>query len=350
MVLARGRTMMLVRGGVLSVFLGKAAAAHSPRGPGSDSTSSPRPEVFSRRLGDDDADADADDISWMQDYAVKFEGCSQAENVALFRLCPANKQCSNSCEGPVYAYKGLNLFADSFTEAQMNAREYRCEMMRENCDGDDDGCYATYGNAYDGCDDEDDFNVQEYLECQQYDDDYYIGPYCMDDENGGTSIYLRVFTDDECSVLAEDEAQDIGDDYDITSPIIDPDDCPQCNEHAKDEDENDGDQEDDDDVLEQCEDLHAYSNACEENLDIDNPDLSACDYVYTLEAQISSASSAGQSTRNSSGASRAGRAIFGTLVALLACVALFLGYRFYAARRKAANKQDLSSQGHGAMM
>jgi len=195
-------------------------------------------------------------------------------------------------------------FIDAFTEAQMGAREYACEMVRENCvEDDEDTCYANQGYDYCINEDEDEFDLQECIEgCQEFGDDgYYVGPYCASD---ATSIYLGFFTDQYCTTLATE-----GTFYSLygyalpysteTSTTIIGDGCAKCKEHGNENDQNEGDQEDEDKVLKQCEELYEGSMKCQDDVggDVDNPDTSACGYITTMvsqeEAIVSSAARSG---------------------------------------------------------
>ena len=100
--------------------------------------------------------------------------------------------------------------------------------------------------------DEDDFNVQEYLECAQFQEGY-VGPYCAD----GYNIYLGYYEDEGCYTLAADGTFESLYGYALpySEESIIQGDCANCKEHGEEQDQNDGDQEDEDDVLEQCEEL-----------------------------------------------------------------------------------------------
>lgn len=220
--------------------------------------------VGRRRL--EDAAEEEEDFSWMSGYTLKYEQCFQSGGVdfVYFTLCPADAQCVSGCEGGTQYVSQLNFFVDAFTEAQLGAREYACEMARENCDEnyDDDAnlatCYAGY-NAQD-CDEdgEGNFNLQEFIECNQFGDDYYVGPYCAED---GDSIFLGYFTEDSCTNFAQDGLfeETYGYQLDYSDYTIVADECANCREHG--DHQNDGDAEDEDDVLEQCEELYAAASS-----------------------------------------------------------------------------------------
>lgn len=208
-------------------------------------------------------EAEQADFSWMSGYTVKFEQCfvDNGSNLVYFSLCPVESGCNSGCEGGTEYVAELLFFIDAFTEAQLGAREYACEMARENCNDDDEAnCYQNYGLDY--CDDnEDEFDLQEYLECEQFDDEYFVAPYCSDD---GYNIYLGYFADDACTNHADEgtfyntygyELQ-----YSAASGVaINEDPCANCREHGMEQDQAEGDQQDEDDVLEQCEELYEAS-------------------------------------------------------------------------------------------
>ena len=142
------------------------------------------------------ADQNQADTTFIADYSLRYLGCSSliqvsgAQNgnnnnknnqgnflttahLAKFALCPTSS-CS-SCAGGGEYVMNMETFIDSWTEAKLTAEEYACEITRENCDcenaDDNDVCEnACYTEAsqdycinYDG---EENFNVQEYLECK----------------------------------------------------------------------------------------------------------------------------------------------------------------------------------------
>jgi hypothetical protein len=292
-----------------------------------------------RRLEEEDGDGEGD-YSWMTGYNLKYENCFSSDSVATFRLCPSESTCQQGCENGADYVADLAFFIDAYTEAQLNAREYRCEMARENCDYDDDGqCYQAANLDY--CDDanEDDngFDLQEYLECTEFGDEgYYVGPYCSDTDL--YSIYLGVFTDEDCSQAADVGLfeSEIGYELPYSSGSIITDECARCDEHALEEDQNGGDDaEDEDDVLEQCESLYEEATKCESDLGTDNADESGCDYIQELQETAG----AGSSSKGAVKRSRRRKAwgIVLLLVALL--VGGFFIYRFLAKREKAQQKE-----------
>lgn len=263
----------------------------------------------------------------MSKYNLKYKNCIASEGMVTFQFCPEDDKCgsdSDCSSGSIYSVD-FPTFIDAFTEAQMEAREYACEFVRENCDDDEDTCYAAAG--YDYCIDnegDDDFNIQEYLECIE-EDGYYVGPYCSEDD--AYSIFLGVFTDEDCTTRADDDAAYQNEYGKVlsysaetgTSIIADP--CARCNEHALEEDKNGGDAEDEDNVLEQCEDLYEDSLKCEQDGDVENADASGCSYITEMEENEKAISS----TKTSSvGGSAVKKSLLwiGLAIAILSCCGL----------------------------
>ena len=256
-------------------------------------------------------DAENQDISWLVNYNVVYVQCSSTTQSVLYKICPRSdssggrNSCSVDCENGAEYLASLADFVDSFTEAQMEARAYRCEVARENCEFDDDAlCYDSssgYDLSYCQNDWDEALDIQEWLECKEMEGDgdedgnkYYVGPYCASDNY---NLHLGVFTDEDCTVKADDDSAYGNANEGATLPysaetgeslvgsnsgnnVEDNAHCASCKEHALEQDKNDGDQEDEDDVLEQCEDLYGYTYAkCESDLGIDNADESDCETI-----------------------------------------------------------------------
>jgi len=155
------------------------------------------------------------------------------------------KSCNSNSKGSVGTYATTMLdFIDSYTESMMEEREWECENYRENvcyCDNADDADACEYtcldkagmSDCIDDEDEEDQFEVQRYLECAEMENDndndnnnnngyqnnqyseayaaypawegsYSIGPYCAAD---GKSILLGVFYDEGCTIPASGGSQ-----------------------------------------------------------------------------------------------------------------------------------------------
>jgi len=287
-----------------------------------------------RRLedGEEVEDDEEVDYQFLSNYNVLYANCfvgdySDADNViepaASFRLCPSNEDCVSNCtSGGIYTANFYE-FVDAFTELQLGAREYACEMVRESCEQayydneeeadydneeeDDDfdyNCYINAGTAagdasmYEYCIDNEneEFQLQEYLECEQFDDfvdadgnALYIGPYCSD----SIQIYIGVFSDEYCTEKVGDPNEYEG--YEQfqytasggTSIIIEDDDqreCARCREHALEQDQNANDKEDEDETLEQCEELYANTvNSCETYMADGIKSQNGCETISDME-------------------------------------------------------------------
>merc|ERR1712238_338804 len=124
-----------------------------------------------------------------------------SKRLVRFRLCPSNTCTSSNAGGCDSGYGDyiidMNIFIAAWMENKQEVQEYQCEYYAENvC-----GC--------DGGDQEEAFEVEEYMECAnvdfENDDDgedieYFLGPYCADQ---GGKIYLGMFTDDTCTTFAD---------------------------------------------------------------------------------------------------------------------------------------------------
>lgn len=335
--------------------------------------------------GGDDAAEEEADISWLADYNVVYTQCSSTQQSVVYKICPrydgngsGRNSCSVDCDDGAEYLASLADFVDAFTEAQMEARAYRCEMARENCQYDDDGsCYDSDASGYDlsYCQDDWDeaLDIQEWLECQQLeaqDDDgnadggeddgvkYYIGPYCSEDNY---SLHLGVFTDADCTVRADDDSAygtmndgatlpysaATGESLvgsDAGNGVEENEYCASCREHAKEEDQNDGDQQDQDDVLEQCEDLYGYTFAkCEDGLNIDDADSSDCEEISEIK-NVDIVTSDSVTTGNGSRGRLRGWLVF-LFIALCAGAAVSAYVRH---RRKRRGQAAASGQGETA--
>ena len=94
------------------------------------------------------------------------------QKLVHFKLCPSNScwQCKNGADYVVE----LNDYVDAVLEAQMTAKEYNCEHVRENCycgsaSSEEEclaGCYSNAGLTYCTEVEEDtSFDLQKAIEC-----------------------------------------------------------------------------------------------------------------------------------------------------------------------------------------
>jgi hypothetical protein len=257
-------------------------------------------------------------------------------------LCPSNT-CSETKGGGCASGYGdyivdINSFVEAYFSAKKTESEYECESyMESNCDcNDDDGqgddfdqdiceyeCFVNTALA-DSCIDrnpyeddekqEEQFDVEEFTECSQYelqeneerknrrleegdeendegeneseDEDeevWYIGPYCA--EQGG-AVYLGFFTDNECTSFADSRGGSstfesmTGIALPNSSSNIVGSECVSCLGRQGEGDDDNEDQ-DYDNSLEMCQELYTTAGKCEAELPdgTNEPNQNACKYI-----------------------------------------------------------------------
>jgi hypothetical protein len=268
---------------------------------------------------------DAYDFSWVTDYSIQYRSChttlsfradggdsgdgteepTETERLVKFQLCPSdacssNGKCSNGAEYLVE----MQEFVEAVYESKMTQQEYNCETVQDNCDcdnyNDDDvclaACYATAGLDYcEEAEDEDAFDIQEYLECREveYGDDdgnsIYIGAYCA-----GSGIELGVFSDRQCTKQIENSVYEALSGYSLPTESLVDNTCISCKEPAEYDDDYNADQYDEDEVIEICEELYERSAKCESNLDITDKQTSGCNYMHNILPQMERVASSGR--------------------------------------------------------
>jgi len=204
----------------------------------------------SRRL--DEGDDQQVDMTWVQGYEIKYQGChhvaqwnAEAEEndneevvrietsrLIRFRMCPVGLCSSVTGSGCSSGYGDyivdMNVYMNAFLQYKEEIEQEECEAFLENgncadCEGNDDeeGCQNTcYANNYMSycIEEEDAIRIEEYLECKEYEiednDDggrrledaeeeeqlYYLGPYCADQ---GAEVLMGFFGDDTCTNFAD---------------------------------------------------------------------------------------------------------------------------------------------------
>jgi len=329
-----------------------------------------------RRLenGDDEID-----LSWVVDYSIKFQGChhitqwnadaDEGEDVRIatkrlirFRLCPT-QYCDGASSGGCDSGYGdyiidMNTYLQAYLMDLEELHEWTCEyyaMKVCDCDDDDgkddgfdeDECLNTcYGNnGLDYCieeendDDAVEFELEEYVECAQFDNggrrrrrldgnevEYFIGPYCSD--QGGV-INLGMFTDDTCTEFADDYAGIqtykgfTGETLPYSSDSIVGMECIPCEPLAEvEEDDGNANQNDGEvELKEACEQLYQTAGKCEDNLNIDDPNSNACNYMQGIKISRS------DGVIVSSGGGSKTTATFIGIFAVTSC--LLGGYAYY---------------------
>jgi len=291
------------------------------------------------------------DFTWVAGYSIKFQGCHhinqwneeadgedepkiQTKRLVRFRLCPSDSCTTEDAGGCDSGYGDyildMNTFLDAYWENKLEFQEWNCEYYENNvcdCENADNEEYCLYDcqvgvygldycfdenpyNQDDDAEDEEEFDVQDYLVCAEWEvpeeerrkleeeeeAQYFIGPYCSDQ---GGKIYLGVFTDEFCTNFADDEDSGYShlDFYEsstgkelpyASSSLVDMK-CISCTELADndgdgDDDGNDNDQADEDQVIEMCEELYDAAGKCESDLsDVQYPNENACSYMEGIK-------------------------------------------------------------------
>ena len=341
------------------------------------------------------------DITWMADYSIKFESChfivqydqeggeevaskTKVQHLAKFKICDSSK-CNSKCGGEYLV--DLATFVDSYTEFQMEEQEYFCELTRENCNcqyaNDDEvcenQCYADAGQDY--CIElqdeyEEEFEVQRYLECeklelqnQEYDQygqeiEYFVGPTCSKD---GTKVNLAVFSDEFCSVRADNGIYSQNNYYKKSLPYSSESlvqaNCISCEERDRDaqaeqygnnnaygnnnnaygnnnnaygnnygNNNNAYNNQNNKEVTEICETNYELAAKCEKGLDVLYPKNDDCEYVTkTIYQQEEGGGSSGVAV---------GFAWFFAIT-----TAILAGFSYQLYQQKNGSKVDLSAQG-----
>jgi len=281
-------------------------------------------------------DANEQDFTWVSEYSLKYQGChhvtqwneeaNEGEDVRLetkrlvrFRLCPTYS-CSASSGGGCSSGYGdyiidMNTFIEGYMENKEQVEKYQCEYTSQvmcDCENADDrdsceyNCFNDKNMEY--CiDQEVDDNAQEnlqvadYMMCNNYEPpnnnnrrldqnevEYFLGPYCA--ENGG-SIYLGMFTDDSCSLFADNNGgrstylSITGQSLPYSSVSLIGADCFSCVEPQDVNQQNNQDQQDEDEIKEFCLELYQAAGKCENKLNINNIELNnnACTYMKGIK-------------------------------------------------------------------
>mmetsp|Transcript_49400 Transcript_49400/g.105003 ORF Transcript_49400/g.105003 Transcript_49400/m.105003 type:complete len:414 (-) Transcript_49400:137-1378(-) len=317
-------------------------------------------------------DGGNDDMSWAGSYSLRFEKCATSadyyggyfggnqdgdednryyyngmyqQRLVHFKLCPT-ESCGSGCTGGEYVID-MNQFVQAYMEYKVEAEEAECESVAENCycenANDDEACemqcYISAG-IYDQCveqdnqnnngQQEDEFELEEALECSQLEVDedaanyyayqngdnngnynqnnqnnqqeemeFFVGPYCSED---GQSIVLGVFMDEVCGYPAPEgiyEQFHYGKALPYSTESIISNDCISCMQPGDDDNNNNNQNNDngnnnynynqnqeDVEIREVCEQLYEDAGKCESNLDVYGvyPNTMACDFISGLKA------------------------------------------------------------------
>mmetsp|Transcript_8114 Transcript_8114/g.17584 ORF Transcript_8114/g.17584 Transcript_8114/m.17584 type:complete len:407 (+) Transcript_8114:129-1349(+) len=358
---------------------------------------------------------DGDNFSWVAGYSIKFIKCATSDDyyggyfggeenggndrqnyngmykqrLVHYKLCPTGS-CDSCSNGADYVID-MNVFVEAYIESKLDAQEYNCEQVRENCYYDDETqCYMNAGLDYCGDNDNNNnnqngqgeqFQLEDAVECselevddealqyyyyqqqgnnqqqyynqngqnqngQQQEMKLYVGPYCS---ANGKNIYLGTFMDETCSYPAPSgtfEKFNYGNALPYSAEkeesLID-DECVSCKEPQDQDDQNNGDQDDEDEVLEVCERLYEDAGKCESGLEDGvtyYPNTYACDFLSTLKAP-GKMSGGGSSSVSAS-------KVFAGLFAATTCVFAGVSYYLYQKARRA--NVNLSSQHAGGAL
>mmetsp|Transcript_5507 Transcript_5507/g.8393 ORF Transcript_5507/g.8393 Transcript_5507/m.8393 type:complete len:351 (-) Transcript_5507:170-1222(-) len=221
-----------------------------------------------------------------------------------FDLCPTTYCNSGTCKvSATGTYRvGLETFLESYLEAKMEEKEYRCEVMKEECgcdeDGDDDCLYycwknyddgLTWSECYEEYGEEQNYAVCDRLEIRDEEEEgdrrlnnnnnnyeYFIGPVCSADGE----IHLSLYWDEDCTNVVRNAAKGYYNLAGTSMPytdesLITAEDCTSCKEPKN--DQNDDDAQDADEVTRMCEEIYTASAKCEQYGKY--PDTTGCDYV-----------------------------------------------------------------------
>jgi hypothetical protein len=292
---------------------------------------------------------EAIDFGWVADFSIKFQGCHhvsqwndnaegdedvriETKRLIRFRLCPTSSCSPTSASGCTSGYGDyiidMNTFLAYYYDAVANYNQYRCEALQNTCNcGDDDGkgddydadkclydCYVSNGvedicadgNPYNDDQQQQDekFDLADYVECQEAKFEnknnrnrrldqqvqYYMGPYCS--EQGG-SIFLGLFSDNTCTTFADSNGGATtystlsgGTALPYAQQSIITLDCISCKE-PQEYNEDGNDAEDDDQVIEFCEEIYSTAGKCETGLQatgvVSSANENACNYIAGIK-------------------------------------------------------------------
>jgi hypothetical protein len=290
------------------------------------------------------------DFTWVANFSIKFQGCHhvsqwndeadgnedvriETKRLIRFRLCPTDACAAESTGGCSADYGDyiidMNTFLGTYYQAVEDYNMFMCEYTSQqlcDCeDGDDKGddfdpelceydCFVEH-NMADICADrnpyeddqqqqqQEDFNLADYVQCQraeiknnnngrslnEQNVEYFIGPYCG--EQGG-AIYLGLFTDDKCTNYADEDGGATvysslsGSSLPYASESILSLDCISCKE-PQDFNQDGNDAEDEDQVIEMCEQIYSMAGKCEEGLlatgYLSQANNNACNYIAGIK-------------------------------------------------------------------
>jgi hypothetical protein len=265
-------------------------------------------------------------LLWLAGYSLHYEYCFHTDNLVSFRLCP-DRSCQPGCQKGGEYLVDIEFFTTTFLSVQSERKRAACESILTNCqpaeeedqeDSYENQCYASAGAYYciedDSVNDGQDFSIENYLSCREIGQNLYAGPYCGVDNH---HIYLGVFTDDVCSVFAQDGAFEQAFGFSLpygwyTQQSVVGDGCISCQGL-----DNDGQ------ALEQC--TYLYQNAsgkCETHLNVESANIDACEDIKQMKK-----------AEGIRGARKGGSIVVAVLVALALAGIILVGLWHYRTKQ-----------------
>jgi hypothetical protein len=272
----------------------------------------------SRKLEDNQQEQEEEEeYAFLGKYQLKMVSCKAGEqirdpetgeydyNAVVYRLCPKDDCDSERATGCYSGHGDYVVSLKNFVQAYF-------EDERDNMNFDDN------------------FKVDEYVECREYEQEnddgnqnaypYYIGPGCTAD---GKDIKLELYYDEACSQVPEEVTfSDISNGW--TLPFSDgglvSTNCISCSEYN-----DNGEYE----LKEMCMGLYESAGKCETNMEnyhYYGKQEGSCEYIAELMP----------STKGSGSGARA----FGWVVFILVVVGAFSAYAMWWKKKKAAQSSD----------
>lgn len=197
-----------------------------------------------------------------------------------FRICPTDT--CGECEENFGRYVvDVETYLAYTVENRQEAFEEMCQNCGQNgCDEVCEGYNEMENNGYvdasqfvecqrlDVYNDDDDDNADNGGDQQEEEEDieYYVGPRCSDSENGGSSVTIGLFADENCYVPVDDVSIEDVMGYKLSYILLSHSLSSygtQCLSCSEDDYNNANDQQDADNVNEMCEDIYDAAAKCE---------------------------------------------------------------------------------------
>jgi hypothetical protein len=263
-----------------------------------------------------------DEYQFLSKYSLKLIGCSTGEKYknpengeyesssVIFRLCPAAECDSDVSYGCKSGYGDYVVGINTFTQAWL-------EDKREDMQQDDNFKVEEFGECreYEADQDNDDENADEEAQ-------YYVGPACGDSGNG-VSIKLGFFSDYLCSTVPEDVTfEDISNGWSLpySSGLVTGacEDCAGYNDNGEYE------------IGQMCMELYEFSGKCE----------SGMEYTGQYGAQTGSCEMIESLMPKSKSGGGVGKAFGWILFVLVLGGIAFYGYSIWWRKRKSGAAAD----------